>query len=251
MVRRILVTGAAGLASLCVALACAAPVLAADDLEFSIQNGRVTIRAQQVSIKAILEEWGRVGHTTIIDADKLDDQLVTLELVDVAESRALRTLLRNAAGYLAAPRSISLAEGSRFDRILVMADTTVPAPRARAAIAGSRTAPPLVSPATGGDAGATPGGGGRTRAPFTATAAQQQQLEQLQQLLQRPDGVDADSPAVGDGPTFGTVPAARPGLPMGTADPDQEPAGIPTGTFGTTTPTEPTSGTRTTTIRRR
>ena len=252
MVPRVLVKVSVGLATVCIALAFAAPVWAADDLEFSIRDGRVTIRAQQISIKAILEEWGRVGHTTIIDADELGDRLVTLELVDVAESRALRTLLRDAAGYLAAPRSIRSTEGSRFDRILVMADTKAAAPRAVSAVPGSRTAPPRVSPAGSGDGRAVSAGGGR--APVSATAAQQQQLEQLeqlQQLLQRPDGEDEGSEAVGSGPAFGTVPASRPGLPMGTADPNQEAAGVQTGAFGTTTPTQPTSGTRTTTIRRR
>lgn len=85
------------LATVCVILTFAGPIVAADDLELSLQNGRVTIRAQQVSVKAILSDWGRVGNTAIIDADGLADQIVTLELVDVPEARALRTLLRDAA----------------------------------------------------------------------------------------------------------------------------------------------------------
>jgi hypothetical protein len=84
------------LTTVCVILTFAGPNVAADDLELSLQNGRVTIRAQQVSIKAILSDWGRVGNTAIIDATGLADQIVTLELVDVPEARALRTLLRDA-----------------------------------------------------------------------------------------------------------------------------------------------------------
>ncbi|MDA1093914.1 MAG: hypothetical protein O3A25_11705 [Acidobacteria bacterium] len=232
-----------GVATLCIALTCGAPVSAAGDLEFSIHDGRVTILARQVSIKTILEAWGRVGHTSIIDADQLEDRLVTLELVDVPENRALRTLLRDAAGYLAAPRITPFADGSRFDRILVLVETKTPEPAAVTAVRRMPVAPPQVSPAAGG---------ARGRAPFTATAAQQEQLEQLQQLLQGQDG-DAAAPEPGADaiPAFGTIPAERPGLPMRSADPNEEAAGVQTGAFGTTTPAEPTSGTRTAVIRRR
>ncbi len=241
-----------GVATLCIALACGAPVSAADDLEFSIHDGRVTILARQVSIKTILEAWGRVGHTSIIDADELEDRLVTLELVDVPENLALRTLLRDAAGYLAAPRIAPFADGSRFDRILVLVETKTPEPAAVSAGRRMPVAPPQVSPAAGGTRG---------RTPFTATAAQQEQLEQLQQLLQGQDGgpdggPDGDGAAPEPGepdaiPAFGTIPAERPGLPMRSADPNEEAAAVQTGAFGTTTPAEPTSGTRTRGIRRR
>ncbi len=240
------------LATICVALALAAPVSAADDLELSIQDGRVTIRAQQVSIKAILAEWGRVGHTRIIDADGLVDEVVTLELVNVPEAQALRTLLRDAAGYLAAPRAALLEGGSRFDRILVMAETKGAATRQVSGVPGTRPAPPRVSPAAAGGSLNVAPSGGRGRAPFTATAAQQQQLEQLQQLLQQSDDGDDEEPASEDAiPAFGTVPASRPGLPLGSSDPDQEAAGVQTGAFGTTTTAQPATGARTTTIRRR
>ena len=235
------------LATVCVMLTFAGPIAAADDLELSLQDGRVTIRAQQVSIKAILSEWGRVGNTAIIDADGLTDQVVTLELVDVPEARALRTLLRDAAGYLAAPRA-ELSDGdSRFDRILVMAVTKPAAARQVAAVGGSRPAPPRVSPTSG----RSPNNGQRGRTPFTATAAQQEQLEQLQQLLRRSDdGDDEEEPEAVDLPTFGNVPASRPGLPMGSSDPSRVTVGIQTGAFGSTT-TASADEVPTTTIRQR
>ena len=88
-------------------VALAAPVAEASELELSMSDGRVTIRAQDVSVKDILAEWSRVGNTTIVDADKIDEQLLTLELVNVPEAQALRTLLRAASGYMAAPRAAS------------------------------------------------------------------------------------------------------------------------------------------------
>ena len=72
--------------------------------------------------------------------------------------------------------------------------------------------------------------------------AQQEQLDQLQRLLQQPDGAGADPPQpVAVQPVVGTVPAARPGMPMGTADPRQGTVNVPTGAFGST-PVPETSG---------
>ena len=66
-----------------IAAALTAPVAGASELELSMSNGRVTILAQDVSVKDILAEWGRVGNTAIVDADQLEEELLTLELVDI------------------------------------------------------------------------------------------------------------------------------------------------------------------------
>ena len=103
------------------AAALTAPAAGASGFELSMSNGRVTIRAQDALITDILSEWGRVGNTAIIDADELVGETVTLELVDVPEAKALRTLLRAASGYMAAPRAAMSDGVSRFDRILILA----------------------------------------------------------------------------------------------------------------------------------
>ncbi len=143
------------IASVSVGLAFAAAPAAADELELSIQEGRVTIRAEHVSVKTILAEWGRVGQTAIIDADGLVDKIVTLELVNVPEEQALRTLLRDAAGFLAAPRAVVSGGSSRFDRILVLADSKSAPPRQPFARRGTRPAP--FEPDAGSDALREPG----------------------------------------------------------------------------------------------
>ena len=74
------------------AAALTAPAAAASGFELSMNNGRVTIRAQDARITDILAEWGRVGNTAIIDADELVDQTVTIELVDVPEAKAMAEL---------------------------------------------------------------------------------------------------------------------------------------------------------------
>ena len=91
----------------------------AGDLRLSIANGRVTIVAQDVSIRQILDEWGRVGQTKVVGAERLTGPTVTLELNDVPEGRALETLLRSASGYIAKPRSGTVGASS-YDRILIM-----------------------------------------------------------------------------------------------------------------------------------
>jgi hypothetical protein len=117
-----------GCALVAAVLVTPSPALAGE-LRLSIANGRVTLIAQDVPLKQILDEWGRVGQTTIVGSDKLSGGNVTLELRDVPESKALETLLRSASGYIAKPRNL-MAGGtgpSSFDRILIMAPSRAPA----------------------------------------------------------------------------------------------------------------------------
>jgi hypothetical protein len=109
----------------------------AGELRMSIANGRVTIVAQDVPLRQILDEWGRVGQTRVVGAERLTGPTVTLELHDVPEGRALETLLRTASGYIAKPRS-GAPGASLYDRILIM-----PASRPPAVTAAP---PPFINP---------------------------------------------------------------------------------------------------------
>jgi hypothetical protein len=132
-------------------LACAALLTAASanafagDLKLSIANGRVTIVAQDVTLRQILDEWGRVGQTVVVGADRLAGPPVTLELRDVAEGRALETLLRSASGYIAKPRS-GTAGASAYDRILIMPASRAPAASAVPQPFNARPQPQVVMP---------------------------------------------------------------------------------------------------------
>jgi hypothetical protein len=100
----------------------------AGELRLSIANGRVTLVAQDVTLKQILDEWARVGQTTVVGAERLVASVVTLELHDVPETRALETLLRTASGYIAKPRTTAAVMGaSTYDRILIMPPSRPPA----------------------------------------------------------------------------------------------------------------------------
>ena len=107
----------------------------AGDLQMSMQNGRVTILADNVPLRQILQEWARVGQSKILNIDKVNGPAVTLQLVDTPEKDALDILLRSASGYIAAPRTGMVANASMYDRITIMATS-----RAPAAVAGG--APP-------------------------------------------------------------------------------------------------------------
>jgi hypothetical protein len=119
----------------------------AGELRLSIANGRVTLIAQDVPLKQILDEWSRVGQTTIVGSEKLTPGNVTLELRDVPESKALETLLRSASGYIAKPRNL-IAGGtgtSSYDRILIMAPSRAPAAPPNPT-ANFRTQQPMLNP---------------------------------------------------------------------------------------------------------
>lgn len=106
---------------------------AAAELKLTIHDGRVTLVADAVTVRQILDEWARVGQTRIVNADKVTGPPVTFWLLDVPEMQALEALLRPASGYLLAPRPLSTPGGSRFDRIFILPTSRPPATPAAAA----------------------------------------------------------------------------------------------------------------------
>ncbi len=92
----------------------------AGEVKLSFSNGLVTVVATDASPREILGEWARLGQVRVTNLDRLAGSLVTLQLTDVSEIRALETILRGTAGYIAAPRREPSATISRYDRILLM-----------------------------------------------------------------------------------------------------------------------------------
>jgi hypothetical protein len=98
-------------------------------LKLTISDGRVTLEATNVPARQILSEWARVGGTKVVGAEKIVGAPLTLRLVDMPEKQALDIILRNVAGFMAAPRLASATPGaSTYDRILIMATSSTPAP---------------------------------------------------------------------------------------------------------------------------
>ena len=109
---------------------------AAQNLKVDFHDGRVSVEATAVPVRTILTEWGKIGGTKIVGAERISGAPITVKLINVTEAQALETILRSVAGYMAAPRSTG-AGASRYDRIMVMATTSAPPPAA----ANARPAP--------------------------------------------------------------------------------------------------------------
>jgi hypothetical protein len=136
---------------LAVALAAAAclavPSAASADVQLSMHDGRVTLKATNATVREILAEWAKVGQAKIVNGERLTGSPLTIELTNVTEGQALDVLLRTVAGYLAAPRSTPIPNGSQFDRILIMPTSTPPPPRAATPPTPSFPQPPQFTPA--------------------------------------------------------------------------------------------------------
>ena len=116
---------------------------AAGELKLSMQDGRVTIIADNVPLRQILQEWARIGQAKIVNADKLSGPAVTLQLNNVSEKEALDILLRSASGYIAAPRPVAMAGAAMYDRVTIMATSRPPAATAGNVIPPTYLRPPM------------------------------------------------------------------------------------------------------------
>jgi len=203
------------------AAAVAAPA-SAGELKLSMQDGRVTISADNVPLRQILQEWARVGQTRIVNAEKLTGPNVTLQLVNVSEREALDVILRSASGYIAAPRPAAIAGAAMFDRITIFVSSK-PAPTQNASAAPpvptfqrppqpddsdepiNVAIPPQMinGPANGQFPGGPPN-----------MPPQLQQIQQMQQQMQQNQGLSA--------PGMSPLTAPRPG-----ALPQQPVPGVP------------------------
>ena len=101
-----------------VIVAWAAPARA--EVQLRIEGGHVSLKATNATVREILAEWARVGHTKIINGERMPGGPITIELNGISEEEALEIILRSAAGYVTAPRAVAELNASRYDRILVM-----------------------------------------------------------------------------------------------------------------------------------
>ena len=114
----------------CVLLAAMAAAIStpalAGELKLTMQDGRVTLVADNVPIRQILQEWARIGQARIVNAERVSGPNLTLQLLNVPEREALDVILRSANGYIAAPRATAMAGAAVYDRITIFMSTTRP-----------------------------------------------------------------------------------------------------------------------------
>ena len=183
---------AGGVAAVALAAGVAARPAAADEIQFSLDAGGVTLIASGAPLTEVLAAWSRVGGTRFVDAEAVAGTSVTLHLVDVAESEALRVLLRPVVGYVAAPRRAGSAGASRYDRVKILGTGRL-APAAPGAAGGARPA------------GADPAGVGMP-------AGAPMPLEDMQRLL---DAVSGATGGVAAAAAAGATPRAAGSGPSG------------------------------------
>ena len=169
-----------------------------------IRDGKVTLKAQQASLRQILAEWERQGQVKVVGADKLVGAPVTLTIVDVPEKQALEIVMRGVPGYMAIDRvaQADVAAGpSRFDRVVVMARAATP-----------------VAAAPAGSLGASRG----MPSPAQPPAAFQQTLPEMPQAFAPPVGDEgnvAAGPERNDVEQFQQVEPPMPDAPVANAYP--------------------------------
>ena len=207
-----------------VVAALAAPA-SAGELKLTMQDGRVTIVADNVPLRQILQEWARVGQTQIVNAEKLSNQAVTLQLVNATEREALDVLLRSANGYIAAPRATAMAGAAAFDRITIFVSSkAAPAQSANASVPTFQrpplpddgdepivVQPQIVNPQNAGQQ--FPG------LPQNIPPQLQQQIQMNQQLMQQNQNLAAPGLSPLTSPRPGALP--QPSLPNGLPNPYQ------------------------------
>jgi hypothetical protein len=123
------------------AVAVSTPVFAGE-LKLTMQDGRVTLIADNVPVRQIMQEWARIGQTRIVNVEKLSGPNVTIQLINTPEREALDILLHSASGYIAAPRTAPLANAAVFDRVTIFVSTARPP----AQVAGATPPPTFQRP---------------------------------------------------------------------------------------------------------
>jgi hypothetical protein len=207
------------------ALACTACLAvtstAAAEVQLTIANGYVTLRATNATVREILGEWARVGQTHVVNAEKVTGPAMTLHLTNEPEDKALKTILRAAGGYVAAPRPVEIANASRFDRILLMpagpAPTRAAAPPPAAFPQPTFAPPPLVEDDQGDapPANAVMPNVPPSRGPVFNTYPQPN-------TMPPPAGAPAEAPPVGVSRPGMVVPAPQPQGQPGQPVPDPD-----------------------------
>jgi len=159
-------------------------------VKLQFDAGQVTLSAQNAPVRAILQEWARLGGATIVNGDRVIGPPVTLELTAVPERQALDIVLRSVAGYIVAPRPAGSQGASAFDRIMILPTSSAPrAPvPAGPAVAGRQ---PVIRPP------------GFVRPPDPQPSADADPLEDPTALIQGRDPRVVQPPFVGRPPVVG------------------------------------------------
>ena len=119
--------------------------------------GRVTLVAENATIREILNEWGRVGGSYIINGERLSGAPIPmLRFENKPEAEVIDSLLRTAAGYILGPRTVRTSGPSAYEAVMILPTSTPvgsavasapPASSFRTPGAAEEEIPPVTPPA--------------------------------------------------------------------------------------------------------
>ncbi len=194
----------------------AAPVASGQrELRLSFEDHRVSLKAQNVTVREILSDWQRQSGCQFVNADKIAGGPVTLEFNDQPELQVIDSLLRDTAGYVVAPRSPS-GDACGVVYILASSHPTVSAGYTPSGI--SPVAAPLMTPRGPEDEippvmppAMMPGGPQQLRP--NQGSGNQGNSGQQSQAPSSPSGFGPVAPTVPGAGQFNTPPASPPAAP--------------------------------------
>jgi hypothetical protein len=108
----------------------------------TVEDGLVTIVADNATPREVLAEWARVGGVRIVNGERVPGAPLTIRLEKVTERKALDVILRGAAGYMLAAREAGTG-AAYFDRIVILPTSNT------AAAAVQRPSPASMPPRAG------------------------------------------------------------------------------------------------------
>ena len=80
--------------------------VAAAEVHLTSKDGRVSIVAQDATVRQILTEWARIGQIKIVNIDCIQGGPASLEFTNVPEQQVMEVLLHSVSGYLLARHEI-------------------------------------------------------------------------------------------------------------------------------------------------
>lgn len=198
-------------------------------VKLQFDNGQVTLSAQNAPVRAILQEWARLGGATIVNGDRVTGPPVTLELTGVPERQALDIVLRSVAGYIVAPRPVGSQGVSAFDRIMILPTSVAPRtpPPASAAARVAPVRPPgMIRPP---DPAFEPGGDNADplEDPTALIQGRDPRVVPPPFVMRPPIGDDANADPIDE------ADGADPNAPAGVGPTPANPFGVPFGSSAT------------------
>jgi len=112
------------------------------------QDGTVSLKAQNVTVREIFAEWARHCGCFVVNAAQLAGGPLQIPIMfdHAPQATVLESLLRQAAGYVLTPKRMASVGPSNYDVIYILATSTATAPTPSNYSAASFQSAPVAAP---------------------------------------------------------------------------------------------------------